>query len=1356
MLSLLIGWLSALGAAASESCRLAPAEVLIRLSPTAAKPSGAHLREIAELNNRYGLMAEADLFPPHPSGPRYKPVGMPHLGRWRQLRLNSEKDPRLIAAAYARLEAVELAQPNYLRRLAFSPSDSLYHQQWNLVVIGWDKEEMEAAEEIVVGVIDSGLDYDHPDIAAQVWSNKIERTGLPGVDDDGNGYVDDLHGWDFSDAPGFAGEGDYLERDNDPRDESGHGTHVAGIIAATVNNGLGIAGVAPGVRLMPLRAGFNLPEGGYLEDDDLAGAIVYAVDNGARVLNMSWGDPHFSPLLRDVIRYADQAGCVLIAAAGNQSEEEVFFPARFDKTIAVGAVGKQQQILSFSNWGYSIDFAAPGLEILSLAPGGKYVARSGTSMAAAHVSGLAALVLAGNPHFTTVEVRGALALSARDVGPQGWDPWSGAGVPQAGARSIPRVAGVEITQPISGVVLENSSVVELFLAGSHCNGYELSWGAGSQPGSWRILAQAEGNPEPVVWDVANLPQGVYQVRGRSLCQGQILEDRIEVRVQRRGPVLEALRLFRALDGPEWKYLVEWRTDVPADGEVRLSQSGMDTIVQWVSSQRTIHSTVLSADLTPGTYQVQVRSSAGGRRRVLQDLGDLEVEPQWIEQWNFARLGVFPPGYLMPQLSDFNQNGKAELVQMARESRQYSPGEFYELSHEGVDLVHSSSRLFIPWNVHDLDADGYWEIMAVDAQRVRLMEAVDRERFPERVIWEQRDVWGGEVGDLDGDGRSEMYLRSSQANLFKVFENIGDDQFAEIAVLANPTAGTNELSERPIVGDLDGDGRGDLLSGDGDGDLFVYEGIGNNAFHQVWRTETSPEGDGRVVGGGADLDGDGRAEFVVARLLRDPFELERTRWEMTSYEAAGDNDYRPEWKVEVLGGRSRGNGISMGDLDGDGQVELVAVLVPDLYVFGTVGVDAYEPVWQMAIEETQRPVLGDVDGDGRMDLAFNSDGHVEVHTLQLPLVGPVPPDFRGYALDEARIVLEWQALGGAAAYRIFRNEKILVGRLERTYYEDTGLVAGKTYRYAVAALDSSVPAVEGRPTRTIALKPQAPPRMTRVDRLSRHQLALDFSEAMADVDRDLQRYRVEPGVGVPSSVMADRQGRRVILSFAEALPDSGSFTLELGELRSLQGTPLSAADRRTSFDLEAYDGAGRLLGAEVLSPTRVVLSFNRPVALSPDSTAGFAFRDRRIQIRRAMVLDGNKVLLELSETTPLQALGKSYEILIRGLEDLAGGRIEGQIFVRYAASDLSAVKVFPNPFHPDRGMLTFGALTPDARVYIYDLSGQLVQVLEEEDGDGGVHWDGLNAAGRSLDSGVYLFKVTNADQARTGKFALLRE
>ena len=1357
LLSLWIGWLSALGATAGEPGKLAPAEVLVRLSPTAAKPSGTHLREWAELNDRYGLLAEADLFPPHSSGRRFKPAGRLPLGRWRRLRLKSEKDPRLIAADYARLKTVEFAQPNYLRRFAFSQSDSLYHRQWNLPAIGWGEEEMEAAEEIVVGVIDSGLDYDHPDIAAQVWSNRIEREGVPGVDDDGNGYVDDLMGWDFSDAPGLAGEGDFLERDNDPRDESGHGTHVAGIIAAAVGNGRGIAGVAPGVRVMPLRAGFNLPEGGYLEDDDLAAAVVYAVDNGARVLNMSWGDPHFSPLLRDVIRYADQAGCVLVAAAGNEGEEEVFFPACLDKTIAVGAVGPQQEILSFSNWGYSVDFAAPGLDILSLAPGGRYVARSGTSMAAAHVSGLAALVLARNPHFTTLEVRGALALSARDIGPAGWDLWSGAGVPQADARHAQVVAGVEILAPPSGAVLEDSSLVQLLLAGVHCNGYELSWRPGSQPDSWQILARGEGKPEPVVWDAANLPQGLYQLRGRSLCRGHILEDRVEVRVQRRGPVMDALRLFRALDGPEWKFMVEWRTDVPADGELRLLRSGRDAIVQWVSSQRTMHSAAIpSEDLTPGTYEVKVSSTAGGARSELRDIVDLEVEPQWIEQWNFERLGILPEGYLMPRLSDFNQNGKAELVQMAGGSRQYSPSDFYELDEGGGDLVHSSSRLFIPWNMHDLDADGLWEIMAVDAQRVRLLEAVGGKRFPERVIWEQRDVWGGETGDLDGDGRDEMYLRSSLANLFKVFENSGNDQFEEIAAFANPTAGTNELSERPIVGDLDGDGRGDLLSGDGDGDLFVYEGIGNDAFHQVWRAETSSKVDGRVVGGAADLDGDGRMEFAVARLLRDPFDLERTRWEVIIHQAAGDNDYQPEWRVEVLGGQSRGNGISVADLNGDGQVELIAVVVPDLYVFGAVGKDVYEPVWHMAAEETHRPALGDVDGDGRVDLAFNSDGQVRIHSLQLPQAGPVPPNFRAYALDESRIFLEWQAARGAAAYRVYRNGKIRVERLDTTYFEDTGLEAERTYSYAVAALDSSAPAVEGRHTETIALQPQAAPRLTRVDRLSRHQLALIFNAAMAGADRDLQRFRVEPGVGIPSSVMADRGGRRIVLSFAGALPDSGRFSLELGELSSVQGTPLAEADRRVNFDMKPHKGPGRLLGAEVLSPTRIVLSFSRPVVLAPDSTSAFVFMDRSIRIRRARVLEGNKVMLELRETTPLQALGRSYEVLIHGLQDVSGGRIDAQVFVRYAAADLRAVRVFPNPFRPDRGRLTFGALTPDARVLIYDLSGQLVQVLDEKDGDGGVKWDGLNAAGRRLDSGVYFFKVISADQARTGKFALLRD
>jgi len=1250
---------------------------------------------------RYGLAAAERMFPAASSA-RAKVAGASPLDRWFRLRLTSRQDPRSIAANYARLAAVEQAQPNYLRRFAGVPDDSLYGQQWSLAEMGWDPGELEEAGAVVVAVVDSGLDYEHPDISPQVWTNAAEAKGAAGVDDDGNGYVDDVRGWDFSDAPGLPGEGDYLERDDDPRDESGHGTHVAGIIAAVVDNQLGIAGIAPGVRLMPLRAGFNLPGGGYLEDDDLAAAVVYAADNGAHVVNMSWGDPLFSPLIQDVIRHAARAGCVLVAAAGNEGNDQVFFPARLDETIAVAASAPGGQVASFSNWGYSIDLAAPGHRILSLAPGGGYGERSGTSMAAAHVSGLATLVLARSPHFTPLEVRGALALAARDAGPAGWDPWTGAGIVQAAAQSIDQPPVLQIVAPGSGEVLAESAVqVQVMLEGTMT--CEVGWGAGNQPRSWHLLVKEEGGADGEVearWNTSGLVEGTYQLRALGTGKGGYLEDRVAVEVRRKGPGVRDLRLFRALDGPDWAHLVEWRTEVSAGGVVFLERAG-ETVHQVPAVPgRRRQQVRLPGELDPGTYAVTVQAVAGPVAGTLAPAGDLVVEPR-NAGWNLARLTRFPDGYLMPQIGDVDGDGRAELAQMPYGGRQYyNTGHFYRYEEAGPALAFASPWLFIPWNMHDLDGDDWAEIMAVDAQRVRLIEATRSRGFPDRIIWEQRDVWGGEGGDLDGDG------------------------------------------------------RGDLLTGDGDGDVFVFENVADNAFRQVWaEAERGENVDARVVGGGADLDGDGRVEFAVARLIQEPFELRLTRWEVGEYQTIGDNAFAEEWQVEVLGGKAQGNGIAAADLDGDGLPELVLALVPDLYVFQAVDADEYAPVWHAWIRDTFRPAVGDLDGDGRTELVFNAENGVEAFFRTQPAEGlDAPAGFAAFPQDESRIVLAWEPVAGATGYRIFRDDQVREEHFRGHRFEDGGLDQGRIYRYSVAAVDSST-GREGPPSPTVAVQPETPPRVLAVERLSPHQLAVVFSTAMEISYLEPYRFCVEPGPGVPSSALPDRGGFRVVLSFDQALPDSGRFHLEVAAVRTRQGTPL--ADRRVDFVLQPREDPARPLGAEVLSPTRVALRFSREV-VAPSNPAGvFSFSPPELRIRQVRV-DGSRVVLELDEDTPLRPLGRRYQILISGLEDESGHRVEGVLVLRHAAASLAEVEAFPNPFFPARGRLTFGFLTPQAVVFIYDMAGRVLRVLEESNGDGGVQWDGTNEAGRPAESGVYFYKVISGTESRIGRFALIRE
>lgn len=281
-----------------------------------------------------------------------------------------------LAAAAAMLEkdpAVQYAEPDYLLRSQQVPDDPEFELQWYLrntgqlvngyvgqpgadikAVPAWEKAD--DSREIVVAVIDSGVDLDHPDLAAGLWTNPDEIPAN-GIDDDGNGKIDDVYGWDF------------VDNDNLPQDATGHGSHVAGIIAAGIDNGLGIAGVASNVRIMALRFinGYDLGS-----TSDAIAAIEYAVTKGARIINCSWGGPYYSRALHDTMAGAD---ALFVCAAGNNSADldtTPFYPAGYggDNLVAVAATTALDKLAWFSNHGSeSVDLAAPGFNIFSVRPG---------------------------------------------------------------------------------------------------------------------------------------------------------------------------------------------------------------------------------------------------------------------------------------------------------------------------------------------------------------------------------------------------------------------------------------------------------------------------------------------------------------------------------------------------------------------------------------------------------------------------------------------------------------------------------------------------------------------------------------------------------------------------------------------------------------------------------------------------------------------------------------------------------------------------------------------------------------------------------------------------------------------------
>lgn len=363
---------------------------------------------------------------------------LPDLSSIFMMEVGEGADIEKIIKEYSDDPNVGYVQPDYETKTDLIPNDPMLSNLWGISKIqagsAWDLSQ---GGGVTVAVLDTGVDYNHEDLAANMWTNMAET--LNGLDDDGNGYVDDIQGWNFN---GY---------NNNPMDIHGHGTHVAGIIAASGNNGTGIVGVAPMSKIMPLK---GLGDSGSGYTSHLAAGIRYAALNGADVINNSWSCTNRCPsnsVVEDAVRFAHGLGVVVVFAAGNAYDDVKYYsPQNMIETIAVAASNSYDGIPLWSNSGVLIDVAAPGDNILSLAPGNSYATLSGTSMASPHTAGLAALILSVKPNFTNEDVRQVIQSSADDIQYAGFDGITGHGrINAAKALSIDSVLFPKISDPLN-------------------------------------------------------------------------------------------------------------------------------------------------------------------------------------------------------------------------------------------------------------------------------------------------------------------------------------------------------------------------------------------------------------------------------------------------------------------------------------------------------------------------------------------------------------------------------------------------------------------------------------------------------------------------------------------------------------------------------------------------------------------------------------------------------------------------------------------------------------------------------------------------------------------------------------------
>lgn len=325
-----------------------------------------------------------------------------------------------IAALLLDADLVEYISPNFIRRTNRVPNDPSYSALWGLNQLNnididapeaWGMIDDSKTGEIVVGVIDTGVDYNHPDLHANMWRNPGEINKNPGLDNDSNGIIGDVYGYNA------------ITNSGNPYDDQGHGTHCAGTIGAVGNNGIGVVGVVWKVKIMALKF---LDSNGSGSDINAIKAINYAISNrnkggSLKVLSNSWGGSGYNHALLQAIQAANDAGILFVAAAGNDNRNNdnlPTFPAGYNvpNIISVAATAQDGSRASFSNYGVnSVHLAAPGVGILSTVPGGGYASFNGTSMATPHVSGVAVLAYSKVHSYQPIEVKNTLMLGVKKL-----------------------------------------------------------------------------------------------------------------------------------------------------------------------------------------------------------------------------------------------------------------------------------------------------------------------------------------------------------------------------------------------------------------------------------------------------------------------------------------------------------------------------------------------------------------------------------------------------------------------------------------------------------------------------------------------------------------------------------------------------------------------------------------------------------------------------------------------------------------------------------------------------------------------------------------------------------------------------
>jgi thermitase len=883
--------------------------------------------------------------------------------------------------------AVEYAVPNNLFYTQYVPTDPLFSKQWSHILCsaesGWNIEK--GSSNVVVAIVDCGVDYNHEDLAANIVP------GYDFVNIDTAQYV----------AAGYTlcpGE-DYTTPDANPMDYHGHGTHCAGIVAAAADNGVGVVGVAPGVKIMPVRAGFSIKFGstelGLLEADNIANAIRYAADNGADIINMSFGGS-FDQVTADAVAYAVSMGVFMVAAAGNNNTSDKNYPAALDNVISVAAVGSDNKKAYYSSYGPWVNISAPGgnsyvdNQIFSTVPhsGGVlsdpsgYRAISGTSMAAPYISGVVALILSRDLTRTVSAIKNILLCSVDSPVDDGI--YMGVGrVNVYKAVQNSGIGQISISSPLIFDTPKNHVFTITGTVQATIGTYQVSYGKGIYPIVWNQIASGSAsiiNGTLAQWNVSTLNDSIYNIRVTLHSNNDSLWTTV--------PVVVDNELV-----PGWPQMAQISNNNPFGNGSTLGDINKDSLNElfvltndgvyaynhdgtpltgWpficpanvsISGWRTPGPTIGDID---GDGNNEIVFSISGNLYVLNSLGQVKSGfPVSLENGD----GGFDV-YSAVHLADLNNDGKMEMLVKHFPSRLNdfdricvfsSNGQSFENWPYIFDAVHGTSfrGCGCPDMVAvDIDHDGNKEVIGLAVNTavgtnapssltlfVWNYDGTIRSGYPIEISQTNTPVSlngiSPIVADIDNDGAIEVGIVLEEAPLSFAYFSLNG-----VMKSGWPVQSDNQILTVPLVADFDGDGKLEtVISGSTSitgHKIFVVNS--NGSLRKTWQADNHGMSFSQPLI--TDIDGDTKLDIIVTStngLVE--------AWNDSGRSIQGFPKYMYTQQMGQVFATP-----SIGDFDGDHKSELVATTsIGNIFCWDLKGINSTSD-WPIEFHDSRHTAL----------------------------------------------------------------------------------------------------------------------------------------------------------------------------------------------------------------------------------------------------------------------------------------------------------------------------------------------------------------------------------------------------------------